>query len=137
MTTMGGTPFSFVAPALFKDIPIIPLAVITTVVIIPVLIHYASPARLTDILGDAMAKAKAAHDEALEAGQISRSQKREFKTLRREVSAIKVETLRNSRSYWKLLWGFAKGRTVTVRLCIWKVRQFETDLKIQKENRAG
>ncbi|KAJ7622929.1 hypothetical protein DFH06DRAFT_1481957 [Mycena polygramma] len=136
MATLGGTPFSFVAPALFKDIPIITLAVITTVVVIPVVIHYASPARLTDILGDAMAKAQTTFAEALEAGYLSYSEVDRFNNLKREVTAIKLETLRNSKSYWGSVWGFLKIRTFTVLLCIWKVHHFETDLKIQKENRA-
>ncbi|KAJ6514968.1 hypothetical protein C8R47DRAFT_1089266 [Mycena vitilis] len=135
MPIIRKTPFSIVTSALAKDISINALVLVTILVVIPVIAHYTSPARLTAILEDAISKAKVAHDEAVEAGQISHSQKREFKTLKREVSAIKVETLRNSQSYWKSLWGFAKGRTAIVLLCIWKVRHFETDLKIQKENR--
>ncbi|KAJ7622923.1 hypothetical protein DFH06DRAFT_1143025 [Mycena polygramma] len=121
-------PFSIVAPALARDIPIQPLAVITTIVAVPLGVRYASPARLTAILDDAISKAKAAHDEAVEAGQISRSQMRTFKNLKREVSAIKVETLRDSQSYWRLLSGFVKGRTFTVLRCIWKRRFVDQDL---------
>ncbi|KAJ7622921.1 hypothetical protein DFH06DRAFT_1340560 [Mycena polygramma] len=129
-------PFSIVAPALARDIPVQPLAVITAVVAIPIGVHYASALRLTTILEDAMAMAKTAHDEALDAGQLSRSQMRTFKNLKREVSAIKVETLRDSQSYWRLVSGFLKGRTFTVFRCIWKVKKFESELEIQRETRT-
>ncbi|KAJ6514962.1 hypothetical protein C8R47DRAFT_1313360 [Mycena vitilis] len=123
-------PFSIVAPALARDIPVLPLAVITTMVAVPLGVRFASPARLTAILEDSISKAKAAHDEAVEAGQISRSQMRAFKNLKREVSAIRVETLRGSQSYWGLLSGFLKGRTFTVLRCIWKVKKFESELEV-------
>ncbi|KAJ7654556.1 hypothetical protein DFH06DRAFT_1474474 [Mycena polygramma] len=136
MLAVNETPFSIVAPALAKDISIKALAVITIFVVILNVVHYASPTRLTDILVDAISKAETACVEAFRAGHLSRSQKAKFENLKREVSVIRRETLHNSRSYWRLLWGFMKGRTFTVLLCIWKVRNFETELEIQKEARA-
>ncbi|KAJ7622927.1 hypothetical protein DFH06DRAFT_1143029 [Mycena polygramma] len=50
-------------------------------------------------------------------------------SLRCEVSAIHVQTLHNSRSHWKAVCAFMKGRTFTVLRCIWKVQDFETQLK--------
>ncbi|KAJ7654544.1 hypothetical protein DFH06DRAFT_1133318 [Mycena polygramma] len=126
MLAVNETPFSIVAPALAKDISIKVLAVITIFVVIPIIVHYASPTRLTDMLVDAMSKAETASVEAFRAGHLSRSQKT---NLKREVSVIRRETLRNSRSYRRSLWGFVKGRTFTVLLCIRKVRNFETELE--------
>ncbi|KAJ7654553.1 hypothetical protein DFH06DRAFT_1133327 [Mycena polygramma] len=71
MPTGHETPFSIVTSALAKDISIRDLVVVTVFLSIPLVVHYASPARLTDILADDMSKAKTTHDEALEAGQIS------------------------------------------------------------------
>ncbi|KAJ7622926.1 hypothetical protein DFH06DRAFT_1340564 [Mycena polygramma] len=130
------TPFSVVASALANSIPIIPLTVITVVVVIPLIVHYASPARLTDILADAMSKVKTSGAEALEEGYLSFSEVDRLNILQRKVSAINLETLRNSRSYWKTLFGFLKGRTVTVLLCIREARDLETQIKILKENRS-
>ncbi|KAJ7622930.1 hypothetical protein DFH06DRAFT_1305481 [Mycena polygramma] len=136
MATISETPLSIVAPALIKDIPVKPLAAITAVLAIPFGIYYASPARLTGILEDAMVEAKTLFDEAFYAGHVSRSQKRKFKTLKREVSAIKVETIRSSQSYWRSLWGFLKGRTFTVLLCIWRHVERDTTVPPCSTHRA-
>ncbi|KAJ7654545.1 hypothetical protein DFH06DRAFT_1329810 [Mycena polygramma] len=135
---MPETPFSIVTSALAKYVSIKALIVVTIFVVIPLFVHYASPVRLTVILEAAMSKAKATFTNALEAGHLSYSEVDRFNTLQREVSAIKMETLGNSRSYWGSLWGFLKGRTFTVLLCIWKARDLETEMKVKmlKETRV-
>ncbi|KAJ7646122.1 hypothetical protein DFH06DRAFT_1300868 [Mycena polygramma] len=132
MAPLAGEPLSLVGPALAKDIPIKPLAVIAAVVAIPLVVHHASPVRLTDNLEDAMSKARAAYTEAiadhLSVSEIATESKK-LDDLKREVTSIKLETLRHSRSYRGSLWGFCKGRTFTVLRCIWKVQDFETEIK--------
>ncbi|KAJ7622931.1 hypothetical protein DFH06DRAFT_762638 [Mycena polygramma] len=148
------TPVSIVAPALAKDIPLQPLVVITTVLAIPIAVHYASPTRLTDILEGALSKAKTAFADAVEAGHLSaagitsESERMEMcvclphsvfiyhaqlwlPSLKRKVKDIKLETLANSRTYWGSVQGFLKGRTSTVLRCIWAVQDFETQLKVR------
>ncbi|KAJ7654550.1 hypothetical protein DFH06DRAFT_517101 [Mycena polygramma] len=136
MPAIRTSPFSVVASALANSIPIMPLTVISVVVVIPLLVHYTSPARLTDSLTDAMSKVKTSGAKALDEGYLSSSEVDRLKILQRKVSAINLETLRDSRSHWKTLFGFLKGRTVTVLLCIREARDLETRIKILKENRS-
>jgi hypothetical protein len=64
MSPIPETPISIVASALLNDITIEVLVAITIVPVIVVIIHYASPQRLTDILLADMAKAKKTYLEA-------------------------------------------------------------------------
>ncbi|KAJ7622920.1 hypothetical protein DFH06DRAFT_1340559 [Mycena polygramma] len=131
MPAIRETPYSIVASALAKDIPVKPLAVITTVVAIPLIVHYASPVHLTKILEDTMSRVDVSCAEVFKAGHLSYSEVESFNSLQREVSAIKMETLNNSRSYWGSLWGFLKGRTFIVLLCIRKARDLETEITVK------
>ncbi|KAJ7622918.1 hypothetical protein DFH06DRAFT_762478 [Mycena polygramma] len=136
MPIVRETPFSIVASAFANSIPIRSLTLIAMVVVIRLFIYYASPTRLTTVLGDAMSKVKKCGAEALEAGYLSPSEVDRFNSLQRRVSAINLETLRNSRSQSKVLFGFLKGRTFTVLDCIREARDLETQIKILKENPA-
>ncbi|KAJ7915618.1 hypothetical protein B0H13DRAFT_2270256 [Mycena leptocephala] len=132
MSPIPEAPISIFASALLNNITIKLLVAITTIPVIAVIIHYASPQRLTDILLADMAKAKKTYLEAHAADTtgISASEMEKLHNLQRKVSAIHVETLHNSRSNWKTFRGFCKGRTLTVLGCIWKVRDLETHIKI-------
>ncbi|KAJ7860506.1 hypothetical protein B0H13DRAFT_2672057 [Mycena leptocephala] len=138
MSPIPETPISIVASALLNNITIKVLVAITIIAVIAVIIHYASPQRLTDILLADMAKAKKTYLEAHAADTtgISASEMEKLHNLQRKVSAIHVETLHNSRSHWKTFRGFCKGRTLTVLGCIWKVRDLETQIKILKESKT-
>ncbi|KAJ7622925.1 hypothetical protein DFH06DRAFT_1447129 [Mycena polygramma] len=74
MLAVRETPFSVVASAFANNLTIKALAVITVFVVIPLTAHYASPARLTDILDDIMSRVNALCAEALEAGYLSASE---------------------------------------------------------------
>ncbi|KAJ7654548.1 hypothetical protein DFH06DRAFT_517065 [Mycena polygramma] len=136
MLAVRETAFSVVASAFANNLTIKALAVITVFVVIPLTVHYASPTRLTDILVNIMSRVNALCAEALEAGHLSSSEMEKLRNLQRKVSAINLETLQNSRSHWKGLCGFLKGRTFTVFFCICEARDFETQIKILKERRA-
>ncbi|KAJ7654526.1 hypothetical protein DFH06DRAFT_516787 [Mycena polygramma] len=118
MPAIRNTPISIVASALANNIPIKALAAMTIFVVIALAIRSASPARLTDILADTMCRVKASCAEAVDAGYLSSSEIKKLRSLQRQVAAIDLATLQNSRSHWKELCGFLKGRTFTLLLCI-------------------
>ncbi|KAJ6581696.1 hypothetical protein B0H19DRAFT_1228977 [Mycena capillaripes] len=124
-------PFSIAATALPNRIVIKVLVAVIIVAVMAGLIHYTSPQRLTDVLVGAMAKLKETSRDAFDRSHLSASEMEQLKTLKRKVSAIQAETLSNSRSYCKALRGFFKGRTVTILLCVWEVRDLEKHIKIQ------
>ncbi|KAJ6581775.1 hypothetical protein B0H19DRAFT_1061290 [Mycena capillaripes] len=128
MPTIPEVPFSIVASALPDSITKNSVALII-VAVVAVLIYYVSPQRLTYILLDAMAKVKGSYFHALETGHLSTTEIERLPTLQRQVSAIHVETLQSSRSHWRALSGFFKGRSLTILCCIWDVRDFETHIK--------
>ncbi|KAJ6581700.1 hypothetical protein B0H19DRAFT_1061218 [Mycena capillaripes] len=132
MPTIPEDPVSIVASQLLaNNLSIKALFVIIIFAVIARLFHYASPQRLTAVLVDAMDKLKKTSSDAFEMGHLSASEIDKLKVLRRKVSPIQAETLRNSRSNWRALYGFFKGRTFTVLLCIWEVQVLEMDIKIQ------
>ncbi|KAJ6514960.1 hypothetical protein C8R47DRAFT_1063727 [Mycena vitilis] len=140
MPAIRETLYSTVAPALAKEITVKPLnlAVITTVVAIPLIVQYASPVRLTNTVEDTMSRVDASCAEAFKADHLSYSEVENFNSLQREISEIKIETIHISRSYWGSLWGFLKGRTFIVLLCIRKAQDLETEImvKMLKETRV-
>ncbi|KAJ6581719.1 hypothetical protein B0H19DRAFT_1228986 [Mycena capillaripes] len=104
---------------------------INTVAATAVIIHYASPKRLTGILTNAMAQLKKTSSDAFEAGRFSAPEIEKLRLLKHKVSIIQAETLDDSRSYLGTIGGFLKGRTFIVLLCIWEVRDLEIYIKIQ------
>ncbi|KAJ6581747.1 hypothetical protein B0H19DRAFT_1251923 [Mycena capillaripes] len=127
MPAIPEVPISIVA----SDLPIKALAAIIIVIVVAVIIHYASPKRLTDVLIVAIAELKKTYVKALDTGHISASETERFNALKRKVSAIEKETLDDSRSYLGTICGFLKGRIFTVILCIWEVEDLGTEIKIQ------
>ncbi|KAJ6581723.1 hypothetical protein B0H19DRAFT_1061240 [Mycena capillaripes] len=134
MPIIPDTPVSIVASELPNNFSI--FLGVNTVAATVVIVHYAAPKRLTDILIIAMAELKKTYVRALDTGHISASETERFNVLTHKVAAIKKETLENSRSYLKSICGFCKGRSLTVLLCIWEVEDLETQIKILKESRA-
>ncbi|KAJ6581750.1 hypothetical protein B0H19DRAFT_1370000 [Mycena capillaripes] len=128
MPIIPDTPVSIVASELPNNLSI--FLGINAVAATAVIVHYASPKRLTAILIVAMAELKKTYVKALDTGHISASETERFNVLKHRVSAIKKETLVDSRSYMKSICGFLKGRTLTVLLCIWEVEDLETQIKI-------
>ncbi|KAJ6581704.1 hypothetical protein B0H19DRAFT_1251884 [Mycena capillaripes] len=123
---------SVIASELPNNLSIKVLVAIFIFAVIVVILHYASPQRLTDVLVDAMTKLKKTSAEALETDHLSGSEIETLKTLKRKVSAVQAETLSSSRSYWKPIYNFFKFRTLTVLVCIREVRDFEKHIKIQR-----
>ncbi|KAJ6581733.1 hypothetical protein B0H19DRAFT_1251908 [Mycena capillaripes] len=129
MPAIPEPPIYIVASELPNDLSIKALATIIIVIGIRIIIHYASPKRLTDILVVAMAELKKTYVKALDTGHISAFETERFNTMKCKVSTIQAETLDDSRLYLKTICGFLKGRTFTVLLCIWEVEDLERQIK--------
>jgi hypothetical protein len=51
-------------------------------------------------------------------------------SLQLKVSKLREQSLQGSRSPWRTIFAFFKGKTFSVLLCIWEVRDFETQIKV-------
>jgi hypothetical protein len=51
-------------------------------------------------------------------------------SLQLKVSNIREATLIDSRSNWRALRGFLKGRALTILRCIWEVRDLEAHIEV-------
>ncbi|KAJ6581728.1 hypothetical protein B0H19DRAFT_1251904 [Mycena capillaripes] len=129
MPTIPDPPVFIVASELPNDLSIFLGIIILAAT--AVIIHCASPKRLTDILIVAIAKLKKTSSDAFEAGRLSASEIEKLRLLKHKVSTIQAETVDNSCSYLKTICGFIKGRTFTVLFCIWEVEDLEMHIKIQ------
>ncbi|KAJ6581708.1 hypothetical protein B0H19DRAFT_1251889 [Mycena capillaripes] len=129
MPTLPNTPVSMVASELPSNLSI--FLCINTIAATAVVIHYASPKRLTGILIDAMAQLKKTSSDVFEAGRLSAPEIEKLRLLKHKLSAIQAETLEDSRSYLGTICRVLKGRTFTMLFCIWEVRDLEMHIKIQ------
>ncbi|KAJ6514966.1 hypothetical protein C8R47DRAFT_1206322 [Mycena vitilis] len=126
-------------PILASAVPSSTKAVVTviTVGIAAALIYYTSPARLTRVLVDAMTTLEKTYLEAFETGLLAASDVSTIGTslsrLQFKVSEIRQETLHDSRSNWKELCAFLKGRSLAIYRCIQEVHDLETRIEILKE----
>ncbi|KAJ6514969.1 hypothetical protein C8R47DRAFT_1275873 [Mycena vitilis] len=106
--------------------------VVVVCFVVAILAHCASPVRLTRVLVNTIAVTENIYFEVLERGLIGPSDALE-PMLQLKVSAIRDESLDNSRSNWKEFCSFFHGRSVTIFLCIREVRDLGTRIEILKE----
>ncbi|KAJ6581737.1 hypothetical protein B0H19DRAFT_1061253 [Mycena capillaripes] len=133
MPAISEVPISTVASDLPNNLSIKALVAIIIVIVVTVIIHCASPKRLTDILIVAMAQLKTTSSDAFEAGHLSASEIERLRLIKHKVCIIQAETLDDSRSYLGTIDGFLKGRIFTVLLCIWEVQDLEMYIKVAEQ----
>ncbi|KAJ7117770.1 hypothetical protein C8R44DRAFT_879308 [Mycena epipterygia] len=120
--------------------PMSATANITTGVVVltmmALIVHYASPKRLTRVLVAAIQDTENAYLAAIEAGVLSKSDVHtaaRLSSLQIKVSHIREVTLSSSLSYFGVLRDFFKGRSFVILKCIHDVRSLEAEIEILKE----
>ncbi|KAJ7846640.1 hypothetical protein B0H13DRAFT_1907670 [Mycena leptocephala] len=103
------------------------------VIVAAAIIYYASPMRLTRVLVATIAATEKSYLEAIETGLLypyDVDTAEMLSSLQLKVSNIREATLIDSRSNWKALRGFLKGRALTILRCIWEVRDLEAHIEV-------
>ncbi|KAF8208361.1 hypothetical protein K438DRAFT_1755049 [Mycena galopus ATCC 62051] len=116
--------------------PAMPIKVFIAVLVMIAIgrtISYILPLHLTKILLATMTESEKIYLEAYGIGLRSPADAETLDSLKRKVSSIVQETVRNSDSWRAALCDFLRGRTFILLHCIYEVHCFEARIKTLKE----
>ncbi|KAF8208359.1 hypothetical protein K438DRAFT_2013115 [Mycena galopus ATCC 62051] len=116
--------------------PAMPIKVFIVVLVLMVvgrMTYYMLPLHLTKILLAKMTETEKIYLEAHGMGLRSPVDTETLDSLKRKVSGIVQETVRNSDSWHATLYDFVQGRAFILLHCIYEVHCFETRIKTLKE----